>query len=1519
MQVENEDATPTSPGEPSSPLNLSKEPIIKGKFVQDFTTEKFPYDEPTPIFVGDSLKIFVQKVGFMRQKKFILEDHQFLVKVESLNDKPPLLSSILSVLEKSLEQMLDNLRTFYKAEDQNLVYITIHQSEMDSAMNSAAFEISNTSNDIILSHVLGMFNRFIRSNASLRLEKDFSVYFRVLSRAHVNDSSNRRGAIVREKFCKNKKHKFGCASDNGSCKRKGCFEIPIGYSQKPNAFKDKCLLVHVILGYYCFAETHKLPTESNITFKQLLKINNKSKTIQNKAGNLLESIIFDLITKLNLSPTGPYTFDELVPVLSNHYNCQIHVINGIEQRQINILSYPEVFDNSLHQIYLLSTLSNHVILISNLKTFFNQNKKICFECKKSFSKNHYHVCQSKDMCHFCKSFYADPNTIDIPAIRFCDRQITTELLAPPLICNKCEMVFVSKKCYDLHKPICYSRWHCQLCSRTFYISSQSTQQIKANHVCGITTKCKYCREEYASDDYHLCAIPKIKGDKYWPNLVFFHFAFQNLNSSNCLQCFNLKKEYCDKNHIEFNDFRKHKLFGTVLCPVHAVKTTSNHKPNACVLFRETARGHFKQYTLCDDNLLSDEEITKMKVDCDLHYTYSDSSVEMPYQNVNLGGRKRVRTEDLTFKLDLLKQKQKKSMLEKFLLLVTQKDWENSVYISHQAQIVNLPSLLEMFLTIGLQPNIIQKSSFLHSIEIEILKIKFLNGSAFFTGSIEEICNQFEIPFTPSYFPEHFNCEENYNYFGEYPDVKDYILFTDSKMDKDMKEQYYKDNNLQFQMFHFKNELILYLTSQCRTFTFACLKFLKETIDFQVQLQAHLNISSQKLIHPFGPKSSSISAFSYNQFAFFFLQDYNLFATKFDYTGGCRNVSSLEYEFACCYEYLFKELDYKHAFNCANGQKSFGVIKADLYSPINKIVYNFHGCAYHYCDSCDVLSKAKKNSNGEPINHLKIPYSTLKLRDEKIKEMLLGKFGHQVKEYKVMKECEWKKQKKDEPFWDCFNSDSNFIKNRPKHRLIPRICIRSGFLETYILRWLQTDFPNESFYHSDCNGLYPHICLTNDFPVGKYEVLLTNDLVDKITFDLGQHFYNGQPLSGSAAHVRILAPTNLKKPFLSFRSTKEHNFMSLCRSCIEKNLDDIDKPVTKCLHRVDHARYFESCWMITELDKAVSLGYIILEWFEIHFFSQKAPLLKNYVSILSALKLQNTGCDPNLTFEEKQLYCDKINQRLDVPENFKITPNNICENLGKKQFYKSMLNNYLGKFIQNTQHSSFKFVQTQYELEQYCFNVKNEIVGIYPFSEDLIQVEFKPSCFNIKPSKKANLYIGAEIIAKARVHIYNCIEILEAANARIFFVDTDGIGYSLDNATQNPLIFTNCTGDFKAVQTNIQSFHALGNRNYTIGYLDSSNILKYDYKVKGVTLTSQHVSNCMTPNLYQNFLDKHFMREFDQIYLPQVKRKVDNTNKKSTLSMHTIKFTNNLFVKRYIKPDLEVQTYETFPYGFKNDE
>ena len=143
---------------------------------------------------------------------------------------------------------------------------------------------------------------------------------------------------------------------------------------------------------------------------------------------------------------------------------------------------------------------------------------------------------------------------------------------------------------------------------------------------------------------------------------------------------------------------------------------------------------------------------------------------------------------------------------------------------------------------------------------------------------------------------------------------------------------------------------------------SCLKFLKEAIDFQVQLQTHLDINCKKIIHPFGHKSSSISALSYNQFALFYLQNVNLYATKFDYTGGNSKVSTLEYEFACYNEFMFKDFEYQHAFNNPNGQKTFGKYKADLYSPVTKTVYNFHGCEFHYCDSCVINAKKMKMAN-----------------------------------------------------------------------------------------------------------------------------------------------------------------------------------------------------------------------------------------------------------------------------------------------------------------------------------------------------------------------------------------------------------------------------------------------------------------------------------------------------------------------------------------------------------------------------
>lgn len=70
--------------EPSSPLNLSLEPKIDGKFVDNLNLDTtFPFEEKTTLFEGDSLKIYVQKVSFMRQK------NSFLMITNSLSELSP--------------------------------------------------------------------------------------------------------------------------------------------------------------------------------------------------------------------------------------------------------------------------------------------------------------------------------------------------------------------------------------------------------------------------------------------------------------------------------------------------------------------------------------------------------------------------------------------------------------------------------------------------------------------------------------------------------------------------------------------------------------------------------------------------------------------------------------------------------------------------------------------------------------------------------------------------------------------------------------------------------------------------------------------------------------------------------------------------------------------------------------------------------------------------------------------------------------------------------------------------------------------------------------------------------------------------------------------------------------------------------------------------------------------------------------------------------------------------------------
>ena len=91
-------------------------------------------------------------------------------------------------------------------------------------------------------------------------------------------------------------------------------------------------------------------------------------------------------------------------------------------------------------------------------------------------------------------------------------------------------------------------------------------------------------------------------------------------------------------------------------------------------------------------------------------------------------------------------------------------------------------LLKGFLDYGFCPEIIRKGRRILVLEIKHLNLRFLTSGAYIDGTEYEIARQFEIPFKKVCFPQRFIAKENFNYSGNIPDLKYFLLTLDSNED-----------------------------------------------------------------------------------------------------------------------------------------------------------------------------------------------------------------------------------------------------------------------------------------------------------------------------------------------------------------------------------------------------------------------------------------------------------------------------------------------------------------------------------------------------------------------------------------------------------------------------------------------------------------------------------------------------------------------------------------------------------------
>ena len=1041
--------------------------------------------------------------------------------------------------------------------------------------------------------------------------------------------------------------------------------------------------------------------------------------------------------------------------------------------------------------------------------------------------------------------------------KYCFSKLEAKL-ASPLVCDVCNYKFSSKQCFENHYTICGVKskrgriaYFCDQCNK--FIKGANSIETRRLHQCLTEnqTKCKHCNELYNKDVSHQCLLTKEQFTKSWPTLVFFSFEFQSISTYQCTTCQQLRKDFKESGGFSWKEACSSKEFVNLKCIQHQINT-GLHIPNFCTVWKETTSGVFDEFVFADDDLNLANEVTSKVFSFNYDFHGRSQSTKSKFYGKQ--------TEATKSSLKKILDKPQKSVMDYFTMFLLSADVRNCTFLSLNNCNENMATVMNCILKLNWPPILIKKGNNFVLLQTKCQNLFFLNASNYFKGDYVELAEQFCIDENPHFFPYRLNIPTNYELNGHIPDLSNFEELLDSEKITAKKKSFV--NEKEELNWNFKDELKKCSSYKTKVLAKSCLIFLKFSIDFQMKLLDTLQIQSEEILHPFSRNVTTLPAFSYKLFSNFYLNNETIYAVMHESTSNMKTVSRGEFELAMFREFKHPERNYEHAFSSSLGQKVFGQYSVDLYSPITKTVTQYQGCEVHCHLPPECIKPTRENLQfGTAQSLYGKSARTVETENKKFVSVILDNFSDQVQSIEFIYECQWTKFKKTNN-WKNFVANSAIDLDRPLNRLIPRTAMRSGLLDIYNLRWLKSENISETFKVSDINGLYAYVCMTKEFPVGKFTTVIGNDL-QNVKIKQNQLFYKDLPLKSGAIHCTVEAPKSEMTPFLQYRVSDKFNYLALCKLCAKNNRQ-------KCKHTSPKSKNFTSTWTIVDLNKALQENYKVKNIYEIHFFPETKFILQNFVQCLSSYRLKNSGgLDCLISEDEKQSYCERHNTNMNLPANFSLSCSNVINNPSQKMFFKDMSNSFFGKFSQNSNISKTEIVWSQHRLEEIVsqFNV----LEIYNLSETSVLVEFES--ISNQPNLKSNVYIGAEINAHARVIIYDYIRLLQSKGISVFGVDTDCIFYSVPENVQDPLQFTDSIGHFKSVipqNCQVLSYHSLGCRNYSILYKDSEDKLHSINKIKGLSLKSSHMTELIDHQLYESYIEKNFQNEYKSLIVPQVR-------------------------------------------------
>jgi hypothetical protein len=474
-------------------------------------------------------------------------------------------------------------------------------------------------------------------------------------------------------------------------------------------------------------------------------------------------------------------------------------------------------------------------------------------------------------------------------------------------------------------------------------------------------------------------------------------------------------------------------------------------------------------------------------------------------------------------------------------------------------------------------------------------------------------------------------------------------------------------------------------------------------------------------------------------------------------------------------------------------------------------------------------------------------------------------------------------------WECaFRGD---MKENPElqafydsYRVHENIQPRDAFFggRTNATRLFFESNDTEAIKYVDFTSLYPWVCKYAKFPVGHPTIYFGSDIPSEV-FGL--------------LKCKILPPQNLYHPLLPYRSRGKLLF-PLCKTCADENNQG------SCSHADPNDRALTGTWVTVEIDKALELGYTVLEKYEAWHFpdstqydpvEKKGGIWSKFINLWLKLKQQADAWPAwCVTAADRKKYVQDYKDR----EGVELDPNEIKRNEGLRSLAKLILNSTWGKMAQNPQKSKLTYVSDCSEYVKMMTDDSITVSDLLYVNDDHIALTWKHKDNFVESLPNTNVILAAFTTAHARLKLYTLLEPLQD---RVLYFDTDSVVYLHVEGLWNPPI-GDYLGELKDETKGvpIESFVSGGAKNYAYVLADGSSVCK----IRGFTLNHRN-------SLSLNF---HTMKEL-VITSERTGPVIQNPHK-------ICRKNNNLFTKSESKKyqivyDKRVlcDDFNTFPFGF----